>query len=123
MGKTHIMEDDQKKIEKESLELIKKNHKFERLVLTKEQALELFEYNEFKTALIKSKVPDGSLTSAYRCGDFIDLCLGPHLPNTGKVKAFKVMKHSASQWLGNQGNDDLQRLYGVAFPNKELMNK
>lgn len=68
-------------------------------------------------------MPDGSLTSAYRCGDFIDLCLGPHVPSTGKVKAFKVMKHSAAYWLGNNMNDNLMRIYGAAFPTKELLEK
>lgn len=96
MGKTFIQESDYSKIEKAAQELVKKNNKFERLVLTKDEALELFAYNEFKTQLIQNKVTEGTLTSAYRCGDFIDLCLGPHLPSTGKVKAFKVMKHSGS---------------------------
>ena len=56
------------------------------------------------------------MTSAYRCGDFIDLCTGPHVPNTGLIKAFKVTKNSACYWLGNKDLDDLQRIYGVSFP-------
>jgi len=121
LGDYHIQEKDYAEIEKSALDLIKKNIKFERLVITKDEALELFQYNEFKTQLIQNKVPDNSLTSAYRCGDFIDLCLGPHLPSTGKVKAFKVMKHSASYWLGKTSNDSLQRVYGTSFlTNEEL---
>lgn len=123
MGEFVIHEEDYKKIEKESLDIIKKKTKFERLVLTKDQALDLFKYNEFKTQLIQNKVPEGSMTSAYRCGEFIDLCLGPHLPSTGMVKAFKIMKHSAAYWLGKSGNDDLQRIYGVSFPDKENLEK
>jgi len=55
----------------------------------------------------------------YRSGTFIDLCRGPHLPNTGKVKAFAVTKTSAALWLGKQGNDELQRVYGITFPDKK----
>ena len=80
--------------------IIKAKHRFERLELSKEEALDLFSYNRFKTYLIENKVPDDGLTSVYKVGDFIDLCTGPHLPHTGHVKAFKLMKNSATYWLG-----------------------
>lgn len=77
--------------------------------------------NPFKVQLIKNKVPDGAYTSAYRCGHLIDLCMGPHIPNTSRVKAFKVTKNSAAYWLASADNDTLQRVYGVAYPDKKLM--
>ena len=75
-------------------------HKFERLALTKEELLEMFAYNPFKTAIIQIKVPDGSMTTAYRSGPIIDLCMGPHVPDSGRVKAFEVLRASSAYWLG-----------------------
>ena len=61
------------------------------------------------------------MTSAYRCGELIDLCRGPHLPSTGRAKAFWVNRNSSAYWLGKPENDTLQRIYGTAFPSeKEL---
>ena len=61
--------------------------------------------------------------TAYRCGDLIDLCTGPHIPSTQLVKAFKVMKNSAANWLGNTDNDDLQRVYAISFPSKAQLDE
>jgi len=94
---------------------------FERCVLSKEDALELFCENPFKVQLITNKVPDGAMTSCYRCGPLIDLCRGPHLPDTSKAKAFCITKNSAAYWLGDQKSDSLQRVYGIAFPSPKLM--
>ena len=91
--------------------------------LTKEQALDLFSYNKYKVELIQDKVADNSLTSAYRVGDFIDLCTGPHFEHTGHVKAFKLLKHSASYWQGDASKDSLQRIYGITFPTKEELKQ
>ena len=93
--------------------------KFERLALTKGELLDMFSYNPFKTAIIQSKVPDGAMTTAYRSGPIIDLCMGPHVPDSGRVKAFEVLRASAAYWLGKTENDTLQRVYGVAFPDKK----
>lgn len=100
---------------------------FERLVIRKEDALRLFAYNPFKVHLINAKIPDGALTSCYRCGPFIDLCRGPHVPDTsvfsssGKSRLFSLHKHSAAYWMGKDGNDSLQRVYGVSFPSAKLL--
>jgi len=75
--------------------------------MSKEESLKLFEDNPFKVQLIKAKIPEGGKTSAYKCGTLIDLCTGPHIPNTKIVKAFKVTKSSSSYWLANKDNDDL----------------
>jgi threonyl-tRNA synthetase len=70
--------------------IVKEKQPFERLELTKEQALEMFSYNRFKSEIIQTKVPDGESCTAYRCGPLIDLCRGPHIPHTGRVKAFSI---------------------------------
>jgi threonyl-tRNA synthetase len=96
-----VSESQYPKLEEEIKLAIKLKHRFEKLVITKAEALELFEYNRFKSHLIKTKVPEGALTSVYKLGDFIDLCTGPHLPHTGLMKGFSLTKHSSSYWLGN----------------------
>ncbi len=91
------------------------------MVVTKDEALEMFQDNPFKVKILSTKVPDGTRTTVYRCGDLIDLCRGPHLAHTGKVKAFAAAKHSAAYWLGDAENDSLQRLYGISFPDKKQL--
>jgi len=121
MGVDSIKDDDYKPIEKEVQKIIKKKQKFERMVVTKDEALEMFADNPFKVKILSTKVPDGSRTTVYRCGDLIDLCRGPHVAHTGKVKAFAAAKHSAAYWLGDAENDSLQRLYGISFPDKKQL--
>ena len=99
------------------------NHPFTRLVMTKSEALDLFKANPFKVQLITNKVKENDLTTAYRCGDFIDLCLGPHIPNLNMIKSLTVTKNSATNWLGKVTNDSLQRVYGISFPNDKLMKE
>jgi len=122
-GDRKIKEDDFKTIEKHAADICKESQPFERCVLSKDEALELFSENPFKVQLITNKVPDGAKTSCYRCGPVIDLCRGPHIPNTSKAKAFAVTKNSAAYWLGDQNLDSLQRVYGVAFPSDKLMKE
>mmetsp|Transcript_126734 Transcript_126734/g.246994 ORF Transcript_126734/g.246994 Transcript_126734/m.246994 type:complete len:731 (-) Transcript_126734:63-2255(-) len=110
-------------IQKHIMDIVKEQQAFERLVITKEEALELFSENPFKVQLITNKVPDGSLTSCYRCGPLVDLCRGPHLPSTGKARAFMLTKNSAAYWLGDQKLDSLQRIYGIAFPSDKLLKE
>ncbi|ORZ33962.1 threonyl-tRNA synthetase [Catenaria anguillulae PL171] len=96
---------------------------FERLVMSKENLLEMFKHNPYKQHIIKDKIPDGTSTTVYRCGPLIDLCRGPHVPNTGRIKAFSVMKNSSSYFLGDAKNDSLQRIYGVSFPDKKQLTE
>ena len=114
---------DYKTIEEQVKKNAQGNHPFTRLVMTKKEALELFKANPFKVQLISSKVKEDELTTAYRCGDFVDLCLGPHIPNLNMIKALKVTKNSATNWLGKVTNDSLQRVYGVAFPSEKLLKE
>lgn len=102
---------------------IKEKQPFERLELSKEDLLEMFKSNKYKQHIIKDKIPDGTSTTVYRCGPFIDLCRGPHVPHTGRIKAFQIMKSSASYFLGDAQNDSLQRIYGVSFPDKKQMEE
>ena len=123
MGKHSITEEDLKGIETKALETCKKKFPFQRLVLSKDQALEMFSENPFKVNLIKNKVPEGSQTTVYRCGTLIDLCMGPHVPTTGKIKAFAATRTSSTNWLGQVENDALQRVYGIAFPDKAMLKE
>lgn len=80
--------------------MIGEKQTFHRLIMTKEEALKMFEYNPFKHQLIQTKIPEGGKVTCYKNGDLVDICTGPHVPNTGRVKAFKIMKNSSAYWLG-----------------------
>lgn len=123
MGKNAVDEKDYPKIEESAKAVITANHPYNRLTLTKSEALELFGENPFKVQLIKNKIPENGKTTAYRCGDLIDLCMGPHLMSTGVAKSFKITKNSSCYWLGNANNDSLQRVYGVSFPSAKEMEE
>ncbi|KAI0342429.1 threonyl-tRNA synthetase [Trametopsis cervina] len=103
--------------------VVKEKQKFERLVVSKEVLKEMFAYNKYKLELIESKIPDGTSTTIYRCGPMIDLCVGPHIPHTGKIKSFMITKNSASYFLGDANNDSLQRIYGISFPDKKQLTE
>eukprot|EP00924_Labyrinthula_sp_SR-Ha-C_P004493 maker-scaffold_1-snap-gene-2.5-mRNA-1 protein AED:0.01 eAED:0.01 QI:0/0.5/0.33/1/1/1/3/11/805 len=110
-----------KQITKTAQKMSKQKQEFQRLVLTKDEALEMFKYNPYKTSIIRNKVKDGSLTSVYRNGPFVDLCMGPHIMHTGMIKAIEVTQATSAYWLGQEGNDKLQRVYGVSFPDKGML--
>ena len=122
-GETAVTQADFPSLEQVATKAIKEKQKFERLELTKEQLLEMFKYNKYKIKFISDKIPDGTSTTVYRCGPLIDLCVGPHIPHSGRIKAFKVLKNSASYFLGDSNNDSLQRVYGISFPDKKLMTE
>ncbi|XP_071845978.1 threonine--tRNA ligase 1, cytoplasmic-like isoform X2 [Apostichopus japonicus] len=98
----------------------KEKQPFVRLEMKKEDLLKMFDYNPFKQRILNEKVTTPT-TTVYRCGPLIDLCRGPHVRHTGKVKAFDVVKNSATYWEGNSEAESLQRIYGISFPdNKQL---
>lgn len=108
-------------MEKIAQGIIKEKQPFERLLLEKNDLLEMFKHNRFKQHLIQSKIPDGTCATVYRCGPLIDLCRGPHVPHTGRIKALAILKNSSSYFLGDANNESLQRIYGISFPdNKQL---
>ncbi|KIH94797.1 threonyl-tRNA synthetase [Sporothrix brasiliensis 5110] len=117
-----VTDDDEKRIASLMEGIVRERQPFERLVMTKANLLEMFKFNKYKQVLINSKIPDGTSTTVYRCGPLIDLCLGPHVVDTGRIKAFAVLKHSASYFLGDAKNDSLQRVYGISFPDKKLLS-
>ncbi|CEM01498.1 unnamed protein product [Vitrella brassicaformis CCMP3155] len=123
MGDTPLTQEAFPVLNKHAERIAKEDQKFHRLVIAKEQALEMFKHNPFKVALISNKIPDGGKTTCYRCGPLIDLCKGPHLPSTGKVKAFEAFKNSSAYWLGKSDNDSLQRVYAISFPDKKQLTE
>lgn len=121
MGKRTIDKSQEQELEAKAKQVCKEKQVFERIVLSKEEALEMFADNPFKVSIIKNKIKDGSYTTAYRCGPLIDLCMGPHVPDTSRIKEFMITKINASYWLGKEGNDSLQRVYGISFPDSKQM--
>ncbi|KAL4127246.1 hypothetical protein QTP88_011427 [Uroleucon formosanum] len=103
-------------------QIVKEKQPFERLEVSKENLLEMFKYNEFKVRILNEKVTTPT-TTIYRCGPLIDLCRGPHIRHTGKVKAFKVIKNSATYWEGNSTAETLQRVYGISFSDNKQMKE
>ena len=108
-------------VEKEMKRIIKRNDRVERFELPHAEALELMRNEPYKIELIND-LHDGEIISFYRQGEFTDLCAGPHLPSTGKIKAFKLTSIAGAYWRGNEKNKMLQRIYGTAFPSKEELD-
>ncbi len=109
-------------IENKMKELVKADLPYLRKELSKQEANDIFaEMGEsYKLELLEA-IPDSDTISTYQQGDFIDLCRGPHLPSTGKIKSFKLLKSSGAYWRGDEKNKMLKRIYGISFPtNKEL---
>ena len=119
----HFTPEDLDKIGQRMQEIVKKDYKVERIELNESEAKKLFKNNKYKIELIeefhKEKIP----ISAYKQGDFIDLCRGPHIPNTGKIKAFKLTKISSAYWRGDPKKQQLQRIYGTSFPEKSQLEQ
>ena len=114
-----ITMDDLAKIESEMVKIIKADFPIERIELSREEAIKLMnEYGEkYKVELIE-ELPEGETISFYRQGNFMDLCRGPHLPSTGKIKAFKLTSLAGAYWKGDEKNKMLTRIYGTAFDKK-----
>jgi threonyl-tRNA synthetase len=119
---TPLTTEDLEKIEKEMNLIINENLKFERMDVSREEAIKLMEErNEpYKVELIND-LPKNEKISLYKQGDFIDLCRGPHIPSTKYVKAFKLTNVAGAYWRGNEKNKMLQRVYGVAFADKSSL--
>ncbi|XP_004852723.1 probable threonine--tRNA ligase 2, cytoplasmic isoform X1 [Heterocephalus glaber] len=100
--------------------IIKEKQPFERLEVSKETLLDMFKYNKFKCRILKEKV-NTPTTTVYRCGPLIDLCKGPHVRHTGKIKSIKIFKNSSTYWEGSPEMETLQRIYGISFPNNKMM--
>lgn len=121
--KTPISQQDLSKIENEMKEIIKSDLPIERLVYGKRDAVKIFkDFSEpYKVELIND-LPAGSVISFYKQGDFMDLCRGPHLPSTGRIKAFKLTSVTGAYWRGDEKNKMLTRIYGTAFAKKSELD-
>ena len=117
-------EADLEKIEQKMQELAKANLKIERLVVSRHDAISMFEKlgETYKIKLIEA-IPGNADVTVYRQQDFVDLCRGPHVPSTGFLRAFKLTKLSGAYWRGNSANEMLQRIYGTAWPTKALLDE
>uniref|UniRef100_A0A8C5FMF3 threonine--tRNA ligase n=1 Tax=Gadus morhua TaxID=8049 RepID=A0A8C5FMF3_GADMO len=102
--------------------IIKEKQPFERLEIKKETLLDMFKYNKFKCRILNEKVTTPT-TTVYRCGPLIDLCRGPHVRHTGKIKALKIHKSSSTYWEGKADMETLQRIYGISFPDTKLLKE
>ncbi len=118
-----ITQEDLAKIETEMQKIIKANTPITRFELPREEAISLMKkYNEkYKVELIED-LPEDAVISLYKQGSFTDLCRGPHLPSTGKIKAFKLISIAGAYWRGNEKNKMLTRIYGVAFAKKDELD-
>ena len=115
----HFSEEDFEKIEEEMKKIIKEDLPIERYSLPREEAIKFMKENDepYKVELIE-ELPEGEEISFYKQGEFVDLCAGPHLMSTGKVKVVKLLSASGAYWRGNENNKMLQRVYGISFPKK-----
>jgi threonyl-tRNA synthetase len=118
--KDGFSEQDLAKIEKKMNAIVKQNLPIERMEMSREDAIEFFKSmgEHYKAEIIES-IPANEVLSLYKQGDFVDLCRGPHVPSTSKLKAFKLMKLAGAYWRGDSNNEMLQRVYGTAWENKE----
>jgi len=112
------------KIEEEMQKIIKEDLKIERFELSREEAKKLMQQRgeNYKVELIND-IPEGEIISFYRQGEFVDLCTGPHLPSTGRVKAFKLLSVAGAYWRGNSKNKMLQRVYGISYEKKSQLDE
>lgn len=114
--------EDLEKIEAEMKKIAKENLKIERFELPRAEALALMKDEPYKIELI-NELPEDAVISFYKQGDFVDLCAGPHVNYTSKVKAFKLLSATGAYWRGDEHNKMLQRIYGTAFFTKDELNE
>lgn len=122
-GDRQISSDELPRIEKKMLELARQKNEYVRKEVSKKEALDYFEEkgDEYKLELI-SELEDGSITF-YQQGNFVDLCKGPHIPDTGRIKAIKLMSLAGAYWRGDESRQQLTRIYGVTFPKQKELDE
>ena len=123
LGDKTLTDEDLAKIEKEMKKCAKADKRIYREEISKEEALEKFKDDPYKIDLINRMDEKETVISCYTQGDFTDLCRGPHVESTKKMKYFKLIKHSGAYWKGDANNKMLQRIYGVCFENEEDLNR
>ena len=122
--KKHFSDEEKQKIEEEMKKIIKEDLPIERFELPRNEAINLMkEKNEtYKVELIEA-LPEGEVISFYKQGEFVDLCAGPHLMSTGKVKSIKILSASGAYWRGDEHNKMLQRIYAISFPKASMVEE
>ena len=116
--------EDLERIEKEMEKAAQENHPTERIEMSRAEARALFEEMEepYKLQLLED-IPEGEAIAAYRQGEFLDLCRGPHIPRTGLIRHFKLLSSSGAYWRGNEANKQLQRIYGVSYEKRSQLEE
>jgi len=116
--------EDLKKIEEEMKKIVAEDYKFERIDIERQEAIQkLKEMGEpYKVELVED-LPEDAPISFYQQGEFVDLCAGPHIPSTKKIKAFKLTSLAGAYWRGDEKNKMLQRIYGVSYPKKSMLDE
>ncbi|KAL9024404.1 MAG: hypothetical protein Q9196_006540 [Gyalolechia fulgens] len=117
-----VKESDWAPLESRASKFSKEKQPFDRLHVSIPDLKTMFGYSKYKMYYIENLLPPEGST-VYRCGSLVDLCLGPHIQNTSKIKAFQIMKSSSCYFRGDKDDDSLQRIYGVAFPDKKQMTE
>lgn len=117
-------EEDFAKIQKEMKRIVQANYPLERFELPREEAIKFMEERQepYKVELIQD-LPEDAVISFYKQGDFVDLCAGPHMESTGKIKAYKLMSVAGAYWRGDSNRQMLQRIYATAFPSQEELDE
>ena len=121
---SHLTEEDLQKIEEEMMKLSKENNSFVREDLSKVEAINFFKNkgDNYKLEILSEIDENEEDISLYKEGSFVDLCRGPHLPSAGKIKYVKLLNISGSYWRGDEHNKQLQRIYGISFPKKKMLD-
>src|SRR3990167_8263969 len=117
----HFTPEDLARIEQEMMKIAKEDRTVERMELDEKEAKKLFKDNPYKLEIIDEQEKEG--LSAYKQGEFTDLCRGPHVPRTGMLRAVKLTKLAGAYWRGDAKNRQLQRIYGISFPDKKLLKE
>ena len=122
---TKLGENDLNIIENKMMEIANYDNKFERVELSKQNAIDLFseKQDQYKLEILSELNENGEIISIYKEGDFTDLCTGPHVPSAGKIKYVKLLSVSGSYWRGDEKNKQLQRIYGITFPKKKMLDE
>lgn len=115
--------EDLRAIEDEMQRVVEEDHDVTRREVSYDEARELLSDNKYKLEILEDIKEAGDTITVYEQGEFTDLCRGPHLPSTGRVKAFKLLRSSGAYWRGDENNEQLQRIYGTSFPNQKDLDK
>lgn len=120
--KQTLSDGDRQSIERRVLKAVSEDQRFQRVVVSREEALSMFEENKFKHEII-TDLPADATISLYRCGPMVDLCCGPHVPSTGLLKAAAVTACSRAFWRGDVKREGLQRVYAITFPDPKQLKE